>query len=81
MRNAINGLPPDERPEALAQLSHEVDFRKQLRALPPAQRRQKMLQHFLERMLYGERLTRLSPVKRAQIYQRMVTMRAQARAQ
>jgi hypothetical protein len=76
MRNAINGLPPDERPEAIDQLNKEVDFRKSLAALPPDQRRKKMFEHFAERMLYGERLSRLSPIKRAQIYKRMVAMRS-----
>jgi hypothetical protein len=81
MRNAISGLPPDERPDALDQLTQEVQFRKDVQALPPEQRRQKMFQHMMERMVYGERLLRLSPAKRAQIYKRMVTMRAAARGQ
>ena len=79
MRNAINGLPPDERPDALDQLKQEVQFRKDLQSLPPEQRRQKFFQHFAERMIYGERLSRLSPEKRAKMYQRMVAMRAAAR--
>jgi len=81
MRNAINGLPTDERPDAIEQLNQEVQFRKDLRALPPEQRRQKMIQHMMERMVYGERLSRLSPEKRAQAYQRMIAMRAAAKAQ
>jgi hypothetical protein len=81
MHNAINGLPQDERPDALEQLNKEIQFRKDMQAIPPEQRRQKMAQHMLERMIYGERLSRLSPEKRAQVYQRMVTMRSAARAQ
>jgi hypothetical protein len=81
MRNAINGLPPDERPDALDQLKQEVQFRKDLQALPPEQRRQKMLAHFAEKMLYGERLSRLSPEKRARVYHRMIAMREAAKAQ
>ncbi len=81
MRNAINGLPPDERADALEQVTQEVKFRKDLRALPPEQRRQRMIQHMMERMLYGERLSRLSPEKRAKVYQRMLSMRATAKAQ
>ena len=81
MQNAINGLPPDERPDALAQLNKEVQFRKEVQALPPEQRRQKMFQHFAERMIYGERLARLSPEKRALVYQRMIAMRTAAKAQ
>jgi hypothetical protein len=80
MRNAINGLPPDERADATDQLNKEVDFRKKLQGLPPDQRRQMMLQHFAERMLYGDR-SRLSPEKRAKAYQRLVAMRAAAKAQ
>ena len=81
MRNALNGLPPDERPDALDQLTKEIQFRKDMQSLPPEQRRQKMTQHFAERMIYGERLSRLSPAKRAQVYQRMVAMRTAAKAQ
>jgi len=81
MRNAITGLPPDERPDALEQLNKEIQFRKDLQSVPPEQRRQKMFQHMMERMIYGERLSRLSPVKRAQVYQRIVAMRTAAKAQ
>jgi len=80
MNNAINGLPPDQRPVALDQLKKEVDFRKDLQNLPPEQRRQKMMQHFMERMLYGDR-SRLSPEKRARAYQRMIALRTAAKAQ
>jgi len=80
MRNAISGLPPDERPDAVVQLDQEVQFRKDLRAVPTEQRRQKMRQHMMERMVYGERLSRLSPEKRALVYQRMLTLRAAAKA-
>jgi len=81
MRNAINGLPPDERPDALEHLKTELQFRKEIRALPPEQRRQKFFQHMAERMIYGERLSRLSPEKRAKVYQRMIGLRAAAKAQ
>lgn len=80
MRNAINGLPPDERPEALDQLNQEIDFRKSLQTLPPEQRRDKFIAHSLERMLYGERLARMSPIKRAQAYQRLIANRTAAKA-
>ena len=79
LRNAINGLPPDQRPEALDQLNHEVDFRKGLQGLQPDERRQKMFAHFAERMLYADR-SRLSPEKRAKMYQRMIMMRQAAKA-
>jgi hypothetical protein len=79
MRNAINGLPPDQRPEALNQLSQEVQFRKDLQGLPTDQRRQRMIQHFVERMLYSDH-SRLSPEKRAKMYQRIIAMRQAAKA-
>jgi hypothetical protein len=81
MRNAINGLPPDERLDALDQLNKEIQFRKDIQALPPDQRRQKFFQHMAGRMIYGERLSRLSPAKRALVYQRMIAMRTAAKAQ
>jgi hypothetical protein len=40
-----------------------------------------MMQHGLERMIYGERLSRLSPEKRARIYQRMIALRNAAKTQ
>jgi hypothetical protein len=64
----------------LNQLNQEIQFRKDLRALPLDQRRQKMIQHFAERMLYGDH-SRLSPEKRAKMYQRMIAMREAAKAQ
>ena len=81
MRNAINGLPPDEREDAIAQLNNEIQFRKQIGTLPPERRREVFMQHMAERMLYGERLSRLSPERRALIYQRMIAMRTAAKAQ
>ncbi len=81
MRNAVNGLPPDERPDALDQLNKEIQFRKDLQSVPPDQRRQKMFQHMMERMIYGERLSRLSPAKRALVYKRIVAAREAARVQ
>jgi len=80
VRNAINGLPPDQRPDALDQLNQEIDFRKKIRNLPPDQRRQMFMQHMMERMLYADR-SRLSPEKRAKGYARMIAMREAARAQ
>jgi hypothetical protein len=79
MRNAINGLPADERPDAIDQLNQEVQFRKSVQALPQDQRRKMMFQHMAEKMIYGERLARLSPTKRAQVYHRMIMMRQAAK--
>jgi hypothetical protein len=79
MANAINGLPPDQRPEAIDQLHQEVAFRKTLDGLPPDQRRQKMFAHMMERMLYADR-SRLSPERRAKMYARMISMREAAKA-
>jgi hypothetical protein len=80
MRNAINGLPADQRPDALEQLNTEIEFRKKMRTIPSDQRRQMMMQHFMERMLYADR-SRLSPEKRAKAYQRMIALREAAKAQ
>ena len=79
MRNAITGLPPDERPDALDQLNQEVQFRKEIAGLPPEQRRPRMMAHFAERMLYADR-SRVSPEKRAKMYSRMIAMRQAAKA-
>ena len=79
MRNAISGLPADQRPDATEQLNQEVQFRKDVAAFPPEQRRAKMMAHFAEKMLYADR-SRLSPEKRAKMYQRMVAMRQAGKA-
>lgn len=75
MRNVINGLPADQKEEATDNLNKEIDYRKGIAALPPEERRKKMFEHGLERMLYGERLSRMSPEKRAQAYKRMIAIR------
>ena len=79
MRNAISGLPPDERPDATDQLNQEVQFRKQIATVPPEQRRAFFVAHFAEKMLYADR-SRLSPEKRARQYQRMIALRQAAKA-
>ena len=79
MRNAISGLPPEEQPDATAQLNQEMQFRQQIAAVPPEQRRPLMIAHFAERMLYADR-SRIAPEKRARMYQRMVAMRQAAKA-
>ena len=79
MRNAINGLPEDARPAALAQLDTEVKFQHDLQAAPPDQRRAMRRQHMASRM--GGNFFRMSPEKRAQMYQRVVGNRETARGQ
>lgn len=79
MMNAINGLPADERPDAIEQLHKEIDFRKSLANLSPEERRKKFAEHFVERMLYGERMDRLSPERRARMYVRMIQARQAAK--
>jgi len=79
MRNAISGLPPEERPDALQQLTQEVQFRKDIAALPPEQRRPRLMAHFMERMLYADH-SRMSPEKRAKMYSRMIAARQAAKA-
>jgi hypothetical protein len=79
MRNAINGLPADYRPTALAQLDQEVKFQQQVQAAPPADRRNMMREHFRNRM--GANDWRRSPEKRAAMYARVVSNRVAARGQ
>jgi hypothetical protein len=79
VRNAINGLPPEARPAALASLNAEDAFRKDVAAAPPDQRREMMRQHFMNRA--GQNNWRRSPAKRAQMYQRAVANRQAARGQ
>jgi hypothetical protein len=76
MRNAINGLPPDERSEANEQLTQEVAFFQSVRTAPPEQRMQMLQQHMTERMADNPNGNgRRSPEKRAQRYQRLVQNR------
>jgi len=79
MRNAINGLPEDARPQAIEQLNQEVAFQKQVRAAPFDQRRNMMRAHFMNR--FSQLNWRLSPQKRAQRYQQMVSNRQAVRGQ
>jgi hypothetical protein len=79
MQNAINGLPPEARPEATAQLAAEVKFRQDVQAAPADQRAAMMRDHFMNRM--GQNNWRRSPAKRAQMYQRLVGNRQAARGQ
>jgi hypothetical protein len=79
MTNAINGLPADARPAALAQLKQEMAFQQQVRNAPPDQRRAMMRQHFMNRM--GANDWRRSPEKRAQMYARVVSNRVASRGQ
>jgi hypothetical protein len=80
MSNAINGLPPEARPDALAQLKVETSFRQQLRAAPPEQRRDLMRRHFMSRLGAMDNWRR-SPERRAQMYQRAVSNRETVRGQ
>jgi hypothetical protein len=77
MQNAINGLPPEARPEATAQLQQEISFRHDLQAAPPDQRMSMMRDH----LKMGQNNWRRSPAKRAQMYQRAVSNRQAARGQ
>lgn len=78
MRNAINGLPAENRAEALNQLNEQANFRKQMEAAPPDQRRAMMRQYFMDHMDAMDNWRR-SPEKRAQMYQRAVSNRQAAR--
>ncbi len=79
MRNAINGLPPEERPDAITQLNNEVKFMHDVQSAQPDQRRAMMRDHFKDRMTQSD--MRRSPEKRAQRYARAVANRQTARGQ
>jgi hypothetical protein len=79
MRNAINGMPPEARPAATAQLDQEVKFQHDVQLAPPEQRMQMERQHMMGRM--GQNNWRRSPAKRAAMYQRAVSNRQAARGQ
>jgi hypothetical protein len=76
IRNAIGGLPPEDRPAALNQLTAEVKFMHDVQAAPADQRRDMMRKHFMNRM--GNNDFRRSPEKRAQRYARAVSNRQTA---
>jgi len=77
VRSAINGLPADARPAALDQLKQEIQFRAQVQAAPPDQRRNMMMQNRTKHA--GGNFWRMSPEKRAQMYQRVISNRQSAR--
>jgi hypothetical protein len=79
MRNAINGLPADARPDAMAQLDSEVQFFQSVKAAPPEQQMQMVREHMMDKMANDPRAARMSPQKRAQRYARAVANREQAR--
>ncbi len=78
MRNAINGLPAEDRPDALNQLNQEIAFQKQVRAAPPEQRRDMMRSHYSARIGAMDNWRR-SPESRAQMYQHAVSNRQAVR--
>ena len=77
-QNAINGLPAEARPVALAQLAQERDFHKQLASTPRDQRRDLWRKHMMDHMGAFNNW-RQSPEKRAQMYQHLVGNRQAAR--
>ena len=78
MHNAIDGLPPDARADALAQLDQEVRFYKDLQSAPPDQRRDRFMAHMLDKVVDNLNNSRRSPEKRAQRYARLVAARIAA---
>ena len=76
--NAINGLPPEVQPAAREKLAAEKEFQKETAALPPEQRRQRMRDHFMQRLMEGNNNWRRSPQKRAQMYAHVVQARTAA---
>jgi len=79
LRNDINGLPEEARPQALSQLDVENQFRQQVIATPQDQRQQMIREHMVEKM--ANNMKRMTPEKRAQRYQRMVAARIAAKGQ
>jgi len=77
--NAINGLPTGLQPAARAQLAQETTFQKEVRAMPPEQRRKAWREHMLARRMNDDGMwKRASPEKRAQIFSRLVSNRMAA---
>lgn len=80
LRNAISGLPEDERADALTQLDQEVKFFQDVKSAPPEQQPQLIQQHMMAKMANNLAAgnSRRSPEKRAQRFQRMVANRQAA---
>lgn len=76
--NAINGLPPEQRPAMREQLKQEVTFQKQAMAAPPEERRKMWREHMAKHMMGDDRGWRRSPEKRAQMMARIVSNRMTA---
>jgi hypothetical protein len=76
-KSAIEGLPPEDQPAALASLNDEIKFQKDVRAAPADQRMSMIMNHYKDRA--GRNFWRQSPQKRAQMYQRVVANRQAAR--
>ena len=79
MRNAIAGLPEDERPDALNQLDQEVKFYQNVQAAPPEQRFDMIRQHMMSKLANGNGMGRMSPEKRAARFARAVAAREAVR--
>lgn len=76
IRNAIKGLPPEEREDATSELENENSFRKSMKSVDPKLRKELTRKHVMEKMArMGGRMARMAPEKRAQMYQRMVAAR------
>jgi hypothetical protein len=78
MRNAINGLPPDQRADALEELNNQIKVMQNIRAAPPEQQRNLMTQYMGQRMADNANNRRMTPQKRAQRYERAVSNRMAA---
>jgi hypothetical protein len=81
VRNAINGLPESARAGALSQLDQMEKLRKEMQNAPPEQRQIMRRQQMEARIADnpgGGPMGRMSPDKRAQRYQQMVSTRMSA---
>jgi hypothetical protein len=77
--NAINGLPPDARADAQAQLANEKQFYQSVQAADPADRPKMIQDHMMTKALNDPRLNKMSPEKRASRYARAVSAREAVR--
>jgi len=79
LRNAINGLPAEDQPQALAQLDQEVNFYKGVQAAAPEERPKMIQEHMQEKLQNGNPMSRMSPEKRAARMARSVSAREAVR--
>ena len=78
VRNAINGLPEEDRADALNQLDQEVKFFREVKSAPQDQQIQMIHDHIANKMSDANGASRQSPEKRAARMARIVSNRETA---